>query len=361
MPLPPALPFDASHALAMAAFDGASWEQTLALGRLHGIAGRWHRLLDHAQLIDQVPAPVRKHLWSEHLMAADRERMARWEANRINHAFRDVSFPIVLLKGAAYILCGLPPGDARIVADVDILVPHSCLADAEQTLNRHGWRKSPKSDYDEHYYREWMHEIPPMQHGARGAVLDVHHNILPRTSRLCPNAADLIDNTVDVPASRLKVFAPADMVLHSVVHGFHSGEFGNCFRDLLDVHELVSHFANHSPTFWAQLLTRVHHFRFERPTFYALRYCVRHLGTTVPSTLMQELAPYGPPLPLLSVMDWAIARVFLPTLPPTLVQRAALQALYIRSHWIKMPPVLLTRHLWTKYRMRRGAASDTAQ
>ena len=353
MPVAPLLPFDSRHVTLMADFDPARWEQHLALGRVHGIAGRWHRLLGNANLLDRVAPQVCNHLWSEHLVAAERERMARWEANRISHAFRDADFPVVLLKGAAYILCGLPPGNARIVADVDILVPLTRLAEAEQILHRHGWQPSAKSSYDEHYYREWMHEIPPLQHIARGAVLDVHHNILPRTSRLCPNAADLIDQAQDVSGSGLKVLAPADMVLHSVVHGFYSGEFGNCFRDLLDIHELVSHFVARSPGFWPQLLARIHHFRFERPAFYALRYCARHLGTAVPSSFMQELTAYAPAQPVLRAMDWAIARVFLPALPPTLAQRVAAYGLYIRSHWIKMPPPLLARHLWTKYRMRR--------
>ena len=28
------------------------------------------------------------------------------------------------------------------------------------------------------------------------------------------------------------------------------------------------------------------------------------------------------------------------------------QAFYIRSHWLRMPPVMLARHLWTKWRKR---------
>ncbi|HRE35623.1 MAG TPA: hypothetical protein PK217_11200, partial [Sphingopyxis terrae] len=26
------------------------------------------------------------------------------------------------------------------------------------------------------------------------------------------------------------------------------------------------------------------------------------------------------------------------------------QAFYIRSHWLRMPPVMLAKHLWTKWR-----------
>ncbi|MSR14276.1 MAG: hypothetical protein EXR86_06850 [Gammaproteobacteria bacterium] len=51
-------------------------------------------------------------------------------------------------------------------------------------------------------------------------------------------------------------------------------------------------------------------------------------------------------------MDFAIAAAYLPDLPATLWQSATLQALYLRSHWIKMPPTLLVRHLWKKARMR---------
>ena len=29
-------------------------------------------------------------------------------------------------------------------------------------------------------------------------------------------------------------------------------------------------------------------------------------------------------------------------------------AFYVRSHWIRMPPFMLARHLWTKWRMGAG-------
>ena len=44
---------------------------------------------------------------------------------------------------------------------------------------------------------------------------------------------------------------------------------------------------------------------------------------------------------LLARDDWGRASDF-----------ALQQAFYIRSHWLRMPPVLLARHLWTKWRKR---------
>jgi Uncharacterised nucleotidyltransferase len=354
-PQPP-LPYAAAHAELLACLDTPGWERTLTLGRLHGLVGRWHAQLEEAGVIARVAEPIRRHLWSARLLADDRTRMARWEADRLAHAFRESDVPVIVLKGTAYILADLPPGRARILSDIDILVPHARLAEVEALLHDHGWQSLPHSDYDEHYYREWMHELPPLQHVVRGAYLDLHHNILPRTSPLCPDAAALIAAAVPIPNSPLKMLAPADMVLHSIVHGFYGGEFTNGWRDVLDVHELVTHFAQTVADFWTIFQQRATQFRFERPAYYALTAAESALGTAIPTAVKDQLKRHAPWRPLRNVMNWAIGQTVLPALPPTGFERLALRGLYLRSHWVKMPPALLARHLWTKHRQRNAFA-----
>ena len=86
----------------------------------------------------------------------------------------------------------------RIFNDVDILVPKSLLDKAEKALLRHGWICAQWDDYDQRYYRQWMHELPPLQHVRRKTVLDVHHNILPETARYHPSADLLFESAVAV-------------------------------------------------------------------------------------------------------------------------------------------------------------------
>jgi len=339
-----------SHAKALLDLDVHGWEQALTLGRIHRVAGRWYQQLDEAGLLPEVPAAVRDHLWSEHLCAEERQRMARWEVDRIAHAFRASDMPVVLLKGAAYIAAGLPPGAGRLLSDIDILVPFARLTEAEECLRQHGWKTQPHSAYDEHYYRAWMHELPPMQHLARGSVVDVHHTLLPRTDRLSPDPAPLLAAAEPLPGSRLSILAPTDMVLHSIVHGFHGGELANAWRDVLDVHELIEHFAITRADFWPMFEARMRQFGFERPTWYALRLAQQVHGTRIPETFLTRLARHAPTLPPRTVMHWALTRAVLPAMPPTLAERLALRLLYLRSHWVKMPLPLLARHLWTKYR-----------
>ena len=68
----------------------------------------------------------------------------------------------LLLKGGGYVAAGLPPGTGRRVADIDVLVPRADLARVEQLLRDHGWEFPDLDPYDERYYREWMHELPPL-------------------------------------------------------------------------------------------------------------------------------------------------------------------------------------------------------
>ena len=63
----------------------------------------------------------------------------------------------------------------RRVADIDLLVSELDLSAAEAMLKCRGWDFSILDPYDERFYREWMHELPPMihreRHSARAADL----------------------------------------------------------------------------------------------------------------------------------------------------------------------------------------------
>lgn len=347
MPLAHGLIDWVSQPASLAALDVPGWERAFALGRRHGLSGRWYPALEAAGLLDRVPAGVRRHLRSDHLVAADRVRSVRWEIDRIAHALADIDVEPVLLKGAAYIACGLGPGNCRMVSDVDILVPHARLPDVERVLAAHGWRQTPHDEYDERYYRAWMHELPPFQHAIRGTSLDVHHNLLPRTSRLCPDATVLLARSTRLEGAGCRVLAPSDMVMHSVLHGFYGGEFLNCFRDVLDVHELCADFAARDPAFWEHLGERALELRAAGPLWLALRQA-RRFGSAAPAALLSRLRRAAAPWPARLAVESLIGRAFVPALPPTRGERLALTALLARSHWLKMPLALLVPHLWRK-------------
>ncbi len=308
-------------------------------------------IVEDAGQLGEVPAPAREHLEWIRVVAARHQRAVRFEIAKIQAALEGLAFPLILLKGAAYTMAGLPAAAGRMFSDVDILVPKERLDEVEAALMLHGWAGTHQDEYDQRYYRVWMHELPPMQHIQRGNSIDVHHAIVPETARVRPDPGTLRAEAVPVPGSdTLWVLAPHDMLLHSAVHLFSESELHHGLRGLLDIHRLLLHFGP-SAGFWEGLPVRAAQLGLARPLFYALRYSCRLFGTAVPKVVLTQVSATGrPPTSLLALMDSLFLRNLVP-LHPSCVDRLtplAQGALYLRGHWLRMPLPMLARHLFHK-------------
>lgn len=299
---------------------------------------------------ESVGIPGRSPDWLVDRMIAARalvheyDRSLRWEMNRLSRAFFDTDVCWVLLKGSGYLAAGLAPGKGRRVADIDILVSREQLPAAEQQLTLHGWEGAELDAYDQRYYRDWMHESPPMIHSERGSIVDVHHAILPLTGRLRPPTRRLLDRSVEASVG-IRVLCPSHMVLHAAAHLFHDGEVAGAIRDLVDLEGLLRKF-DEDPEFWPDFEAEAQALDLTRPAFYAIRYAHQWLGAPVPDTALRCMAAWGPSSPVLGLMDWLVKE----TLFSASGRASSLAALglYIRSHWLRMPPGLLVRHLFHK-------------
>jgi hypothetical protein len=328
----------------------AEWELLLRQAAASNLVAALYCLAEQEQPMARIPEAPRRHLEWAGAMAARHRQAVLFEVRQIRAALAHAGVPLVLLKGAAYVLAGLPPAAGRLFSDVDILVPKAQLAEVESALMLHGWGSAHHDAYDQRYYREWMHELPPMEHVRRRTVIDVHHAILPETAAARPDPASLRASAVAAGGDPgVSVLAPADMVLHSAVHLFSDGEFHHGLRDLFDIHRLLLHFGR-TPGFWDALAPRARALELERPLFYALRYCERLFGTTVPAATLAAAAYGRPNRVLLALMDALFGRALLPAHPSCAdgFNAAAGALLYIRGNWLRMPPLLLAHHLFHK-------------
>ncbi len=300
-----------------------------------------------------IPTAARLHLDAALLMAQRQREVTQREVQHIQRALTGCDAPVVLLKGAAYLMAGLDVSQGRLFSDVDILVPREALGQVETALMVHGWSYGELDAYDRRYYQQWMHELPPLQHSRRGTAIDVHHTILPPTARLKIDTAALFEHLQPLPDhAGLYVLPPADMLLHSAAHLFHEGEFDNGLRDLFDLDALLREFGTDA-SFWPQVLERAQRIGLLRPLHHALHYTRDLLGTPVPGSVLKELAalPGASPRPLTqALLDHCFHRALRARhstceLPGT---ERALTALLVRSHWLRMPLWLLTRHLGRK-------------
>jgi hypothetical protein len=341
--------------------DPGQWNELLWLGRKNGLLARLAAELAEHDLLSHIPDKARTHLRAASITAESSQTAVRFEINRVMRALNELDVPVILLKGAAYHLASLPPSRGRLIGDLDLMVPRARLAEVEQALHAAGWVTLEVSNYDQHYYRDYMHEIPALQHPERDTPVDIHHTIAPPTSRARVDADALLAASTPIAGTRLLILAPADMVLHSAYHLFND-EVGRPLRDLFDLHDLFGHFGARAG-FWDELIARARMHGLGRPLYYALRHARRTLGTAIPMEVEQAASQNAPAAPLNQLMDKLFDSRFRPE--PLHGHRPgaelARRVCYLRAHWLRMPPHMLARHLAIKSLARSRAVRIAAR
>jgi putative nucleotidyltransferase-like protein len=341
--------------------DATAWDRLIRQGRASRLLARLATKLIASGELASVPEGPRHHLEAAAKVVAQQHRALGYELGHLREALSQLDTEPILLKGAAYVTLGLEAGQGRQFSDVDILVPYGSLGDVEAALMLKGWVNSNRDAYDQLYYRQWMHEIPPMVHIKRGTALDVHHALTPPTSRIrADSRAMLAKARVITVWPAFKALAPEDMVLHSATHLFLEGELDAGLRDLFDLEALIREFSICESDFPGRLLARADEIGLRRPLFYALRYLQRILGVQLPEELVIGMSRIRPRFPPLAVMDALFQRALVPHHPTCRdgLTTPALFALYVRGHWLRMPAHLLTIHLLRKAFRREENPTD---
>ena len=143
-----------------------------------------------------------------------------------------------------------------------------------------GWEWVKDDPYDQAYYRDHMHELPPLIHATRDRMIDVHHTILPLTAEAEAGCGgDDIAEAV-ASAAAAAIFAdpyddwpgepdpeangeagariedarpPMTVVLHCAAHMLADGELDGGLRNLWDFHCLTKEMERRTNgKFWKQ-------------------------------------------------------------------------------------------------------------
>ncbi|MHB8947791.1 MAG: nucleotidyltransferase domain-containing protein [Rhodoferax sp.] len=245
--------------LAVEQLDGEGGSLLLAEARASGLLGRVANLLASSAQAGALAPHLQAQL-SAATIHANRFRQDVWrELGAVEQALSALRTPVILLKGASYVLTGLPAAQGRVFSDIDILVAKNQMACAEAALMLGGWAIGKLDAYDQRYYRQWAHEIPPMTHLQRGTTIDLHHSLVMPTCRVQVDSSRMIAAAVPVRGSgfwwRLQ---DEDMVLHAASHLMLNAEFDRGLRDIGDIDSLYRHFTSLSVDFPARLIARAH-------------------------------------------------------------------------------------------------------
>jgi hypothetical protein len=321
-----------------AKLDASGWTALLTIARAEQLIGT----LAHRLQGQDMPDPVAAILEDARTNAGYQKRTALWEADCARRALAGYPGKVVLMKGTAYVAAGLKAGEGRYIGDLDIMVAQADMPQVEALLlGEGGWEWVKEDAYDDAYYRDHMHELPPMIHKERDRMIDVHHTILPLTARPRPDAAAMLGDAVAIRSGRtdeLFVFTPTDMVIHCAAHLLADGDMSGGLRNLWDMHCLLEQFA--SAEFWPALQSRAQHHQLWPAVHRAVRLTHSLYGTEIPKEWQNWNRQDKRYISRLTARDgWG---------QPT--RKFTRLLFYIRSHWMRMPPLMLVKHLWTKWR-----------
>ncbi len=308
--------------------DAAGWTALLAAARAEQLIGTLAWRLDGLAMPDAA-----RGVLADARAAVEQGRVAAlWEAEMARRALAPTGMPVVLLKGTAFVAAGLSAGRGRQIGDLDILVPRERIEAAEAALLAAGWEWVKPDPYDDAYYRRWMHELPPLIHRERDRMIDAHHTILPLTARVTPDAAALIESRVALE-NGLFVLPPEGMVVHAAAHLLADGDLQGGLRNLWDIRCLIDEFGG--ADFDRRLAVCAGRHGLRREVERALRLSAALFGDGARLTAIDRLYVRR----LLARDGWG---------QPT--RKLTELAFYLRGHWLRMPPLMLARHLWTKWR-----------
>ncbi len=345
----------------MTSYNSRQWSLLIRTAKASKLSAHIGWLIEQQNLNHALPEKAQNHFAAAKKIAEFRQRQALWELNRLRRALADLPVTVIVLKGGAYLLAGLPFASVRLLSDVDIMVEKQTLELIEQTLLNQNWQSMKVDDYDQQYYRQWMHEIPPLRHILRAIEVDIHHTIIPPTSQLKPDPALLFHDAISIKGETFKVLSPCDMVLHSAVHLFFDSDLSNKLRDLVDLDQLLRNFYAQYPDFLKDLLARAIMLGLQRPLYYTLRYSHLLLNTPISNDQWQTIkTTIAAPLIIRWLMDLLVPLALLPEHPDMTRKSVSLARwlLYVRSHYLRMPLKLLLPHLARKSLLRLQTSSD---
>ncbi|WP_158971610.1 nucleotidyltransferase family protein [Paraglaciecola sp. L3A3] len=327
------------------AFTPKQWQQLVLILRHQQLLACYSAVFKQAGIFQKIPQQAQRHFLNADVLVANHKKQVMFEAAELQREIGDKQQYLIFLKGAGYTLSKTRVGDTRVYNDIDILSDKSSIDEIEKKLCLFGWLSEELTEHDEKYYRKWAHEIPPLRHGKRGTIIDIHHNIVPIISGRQLDANQFATHSVTTEDG-FQILSFAAMTLHSLIHLFFNEDVKKGYRDIIDIHTLMTYHSEGD--YWQELLSLSKETGFELELFLACRYVQQILKTRIPEEITEQVAkniPWN-----IGYLDFVYKKVLLPSHPSCRPKFFALAEFLVllRGHFQKMPLHILIFHLTTK-------------
>jgi hypothetical protein len=221
--------------------DEVDWPQVVELASQHLVCPALHRAFLCKRVEKVLPEDVRDYFSTIHTVNKARNRRLQAHAVEVVRALNGIGVAPMLLKGIAGVFLGAYPDPAaRVIRDLDVLVPESTVGKCVDRLRESGYdRYHPEHEFPtDHYHYHWLFRqgVPALVEIHRDAVDTRWQSVLP-TRALWRESRRLSveDLEVCVPSSEHRLL---HALIHAIEHAVqHHGEAWHTRLPLRDVLE----------------------------------------------------------------------------------------------------------------------------
>ncbi|SMF79514.1 Uncharacterised nucleotidyltransferase [Tistlia consotensis] len=223
---------DAGGAEASARRSGAvDWLGVSALANDHYLGPALHAALAQAGRLGELPDDLRAYLALLHDCNGARNRRLRGQAETLVRAFDEAGVTPLLLKGGVALFAGdYPDAAARMIRDLDVMVPARRLNDALAALQALGYRAVSRYPQGHHAYGDFAQPGQP-------AAVDLHIEPIDAAYLLPASALWRDAGALGLPEGACLVPSPTHRLLHNLLHA-QIHHRGNYYRGVIELRQL---------------------------------------------------------------------------------------------------------------------------
>ncbi len=194
-----------------------SWERLVEVSSHHLVTPALLTAFDRQRLT--IPDDLRQFLNDLRDLNAQRNEALSVQVDELGRALNELGIEPVLLKGAAHLYSGLydHPGD-RVLGDLDVLIPAEAAREAYLALVKVGYQgyfqTKPGDPYHDH------HHLPPLEHHARKAAVELHLEPVNQRYRDVLGAAEMRAEATALESATARLRRPSltHQLIQNILH-----------------------------------------------------------------------------------------------------------------------------------------------
>lgn len=264
------------------------WERVLGLAGAHGVqplVGHHLKRWASAHLPDHARAWIDKY----DRMATIHNVFLVNELGRLQRQLEAHAIPSIALKGP--VLAKVAYGDIhrRRYADIDLVIPPGCFADAERMLLDDDYAHYPRlaeaSGFKKQFYL-YLSQQCPFKRGGGVFTLDLHTRVMPPGYRYAVGFDALWERsrTVDLERVETRACAPEDMLHILSFHGLK-----NQWRALKHVSDVAALIEATPDMNWDAVLRRAEEGRFQHVLYLGIIMARKVFDVDLPSAIAEHV------------------------------------------------------------------------